>query len=340
MPSTSRRATCEICQRTLYDKKALKKHLEAVHKVFKDVTKFNCATCGHTSDNLNDAYEHAQEVHFKPAVQYCSYCQSVFISLQSYLDHMNEIHELPAPSRVDESHLQPTASESAFEGSLKVYRIASLGELDLFALMLRSRPEIDRIVTQNTQLSARKVQFVAKMLLHKPLSDDDNETYLYADTRNWTVFFDGLSNQQFLAMVEQMLSRVNCWASYGSGWVVKSIEMIEVKLSKFAPIKASSYIGLPASLSDASSTLLNIRNHNDQRCFFYCYTAAHHLKFGPDLYDRTRVQTSHRARTSPNTYSSENPLAHQPEGQYPEPMGLRSIPRFETANNVQVNVFR
>ena len=79
--------------------------------------------------------------------------------------------------------------------------------------------------------------------------------------------------------------------------------------------------------------LLNIRNRNDNNCFLYCYVAAWHFKFGPSLND----SVTWRLRTSPETYSRSNLLAHQPVGDTEMPMGFNQIPKFERLSNVQVN---
>ena len=81
-------------------------------------------------------------------------------------------------------------------------------------------------------------------------------------------------------------------------------------------------------------SLLNIRNHLDIKCFLYCFTAAHHLFYGPPLQTDTW-----RTVTSPPLYSSYNPSAHQAIGDFDKPMGFKDRAKFEILN-VQVNVFR
>ena len=47
-----------------------------------------------------------------------------------------------------------------------------------------------------------------------------------------------------------------------------------------------------------------------------------------------------RPRTNISTYSSENPSAKQPVGDFDMPMSLMDISKSEDLNDVQVNVFR
>ena len=84
------------------------------------------------------------------------------------------------------------------------------------------------------------------------------------------IYVDGLDNDEYFEMVEQMLSIV-----YIDGWVLDKIMKLDIKIVKFSPIRASSYLALPRELANERS-VLNIRNQNDEKCFFYCYTAAFH----------------------------------------------------------------
>ena len=97
------------------------------------------------------------------------------------------------------------------------------------------------------------------------------------------VDFGDLADKSFHSMVRQMLLSLNNFASHGSGWTLDQIENIEVRLVKNKPISASSYLALPGTLS-GMSVLLNMRNREDEHCFLYCYTAAYHLQYGPDLF--------------------------------------------------------
>ena len=145
---------------------------------------------------------------------------------------------------------------------------------------------------------------------------------------------DGLSDDAFSRMLDQMLTSLMSFTSHGSGWILQKIIGLNIRLVSHVPIRASSFIALPSSLQ-SMACLLNIRNRNDNNCFLYCYVAAWHFKFGPSLHDNV----SWRLRTSPETYSRSNLLAHQPVGDFEMPMGFNQIPKFERFNNVQVNVF-
>ena len=123
----------------------------------------------------------------------------------------------------------------------------------------------------------------------------------------------------------------------GSGWMLDKILGLDVNFALFNPIRGSSYLPTPPEL-DASCLLLNIRNRQDINCFLYCFTAAWHLKNGPPLYVAGRDSIARR--TSPDTYSKRNPIAHQANGVFEMPMGFGQMLRFEKLNDCKINVFR
>ena len=118
----------------------------------------------------------------------------------------------------------------------------------------------------------------------------------------------------------------------GGQWT--NFKTVELKMANFAPVRGSSYLALPSELQGIRS-LLNIRNHLDNKCFLYCFTTAYHLFYGPPLQTDTW-----RTVTSPPLYSSNNPSAHQAIGDFDMPMGFKDMANFAILNTVPVNVFR
>ena len=182
---------------------------------------------------------------------------------------------------------------------------------------------------------AQKVQFCATIESEKPIQDEDRiEIFVWSNMK--AVHKEGLKDEEYLDMVEKMLSVLYTFTASGSGWILVKIVQLDVRLALFAPMTDSSFIALTNKLQSCNS-LLNIRNHEDHNCFLYCFTAAWYLKYGaaltpPGQHPRVR-------RTDPRLYSDANPVAHQPGGEFEMPMGLRQIPRFEEINKCKINIF-
>ena len=179
-----------------------------------------------------------------------------------------------------------------------------------------------------------KVQLSVKLILQKPIEEDTDKIEVHLNTNMIPVFAQGLAKEKFFEMTYKLLSTLFSFTAHGSGWIVDKIKTVELKMANFAPVRGSSYLALPSELQGVRS-LLNTRNHLDNKCFLYCFTAGYHLFYGPLLQTDTW-----RTVTSPPLYSSNKPSAHQAIGDFDMPMGFKDKAKFEILNNVQVNVFR
>ncbi len=250
---------------------------------------------------------------------------------------MSEEHGLPiwTETRDENSYIKPT--HTAFNGSLRFYDLpVNEEEIDLLELLIRRKEEIESIIDLNVSQGPHKVQFVAEVVLKKPIADseEDERIRIFANSSMTPVFADGLSDDQFFTMTEQMILVIHNFASHGSGWILETIDRLTIKAVRFSPIRPGSHLRTPTELKEAP--LINIQS-KDGRCFQHCYTAAYHLQFGPTLVS----EKSHwRQKFLQTTYDETNPLANLPKGEFDAPMPLNQIGRFEHLNKVQVNVFR
>ena len=56
-------AQFDICQKTLSDKRCLKKHTRAIHRVYPGRTNYGGTDCGSQHQSLNEMASHMQETH-------------------------------------------------------------------------------------------------------------------------------------------------------------------------------------------------------------------------------------------------------------------------------------
>ena len=102
-------------------------------------------------------------------------------------------------------------------------------------------------------------------------SGNFERTMLFLNTKTLTVYFEEISGDQFLELIEHMVNKINSFSSHGSGWVIDRIEKLQISFAAFSPIRAESYLELPDALSAASTLLTNINTKDDERCFLYCF---------------------------------------------------------------------
>ena len=276
-----------------------------------------------------------QKKHNQIINRVCSYCITAFKDTETLYIHQEQVHGLPRPLKAEKrDESKPTTT--AINGSLKVYTILGNGEEDLFEFMMEKKAEILNIILLNTVRYSQKVQLCASIQLEKPIQEDDKLT-IFVRSNTHPVYKEGLKDEDYLEMLEKMLATLYTFTASGSGWIVVKIIQLEIRMALFTPMTGSSYIALPNQLQNSCS-LLNIRNHEDHKCFLYCFTAAWHRKYGPEL--TPPGQHPRIKRTDPRTYSEANPIAHQARGEYDMPMGLGQISRFEEMNRCRINIFQ
>ena len=68
----------------------------------------------------------------------------------------------------------------------------------------------------------------------------------------------------------ERINRISEWISEGSGWVIKSVGKHEIDISKYKPLRGSSYLPLPEKLKNKKA-LINIKNENNNESFRWCH---------------------------------------------------------------------
>ena len=334
---------CNLCQKKLSDRRSLKKHLMAVHKIDPVKLDYICGHCELEDKSLRVIWEHVVERHKTidetEERRICLYDMNVFQNDRAYATHMLNEHGLPAwdVSREILTSIQP---ETAFDGAVRTYDIVPMEtEVDLLALFVTKRDQIEELILQNTIYEPQKAQLSAEVTLEKEKADGTEEVItIFANCKMLAVDVQGWTQDQFYDCVDQILSTVHQYASHGSGWRIRRIDKIVLRMVKSAPIRGSSYLPLPADLLKLKRFLLNIRNYEDDRCFEYCFVAEYHRQNNIPLTLRT-MQSREEEKASFYDYR-RNSRAHEPTGDFVYPMGLPAIARFEILNEVQVNVFR
>ena len=252
--------------------------------------------------------------------------------------HMRNEHGLPAWDESLEifTSIQP---ETAFDGAVRTYDIVPETEKVLLVLFVTKRDDIEELIHQNTMYEPQKAQLSAEVTLGKEKADGTEEVItIFANCRMLAVDVQGWTQDQFYDCVDQILSTVHQYASHGSGWRIRRIDKIVLKMVKSAPIRGSSYLTLAVDLLKHKRFLLNIRYYEDDRCFEYCFVAEYHRQNNIPLTLRT-MQCKEEEKASFYDYR-RNSRAHEPTGDFVYLMGLPAIGRFEILNEVQVNVFR
>ena len=109
----------------------------------------------------------------------------------------------------------------------------------------------------------------------------------------------------------------------GSGWYFYESESLTVHVDIWDPIKASSYIDLPAELKNKKA-IINMKNKDNNKCFLWCVLRALNPK------DRDAERIDKDLKSKENTLNMEG---------IDYPVSLKDIKRFEKQNlDISVSV--
>ena len=167
---------------------------------------------------------------------------------------------------------------------------------------------------------SNRVGITIHVKLCNPLEEERVTVYFHSPMERVA---HGLVQDDFINMIDTITSQFNVFCSGGSGWVIKTLKSLEIRIA--GPFKgtASSFLGTPADLKNVYRSLLYIKN-KDEFCFVYSVLAG--------LFP----QKKHVER--PSTYS---PYMDQLDYKLSDfPMSLSKLSSFEKLSNVSKSVYR
>ena len=217
---------------------------------------------------------------------------------------------------------------------METYILEANGDHGFLQFMVDRKQMIDEIREEAVQAEPKKVQLSARVKLEKPASEDEDATDLtiHMNSKMETVYLgERLTEDAFFTKFHQLLSSLFSFTCPGSGWMLKDINGLYVKLVPYVTIRDSSYHAL---LSDPQSMncLLNIRNREINNFFLYCYVTACHSTYAQSVYENV----GWRMRKNQEKYCPSNPMTHQPVGDLELPMAFNQILRFENLTKVKL----
>lgn len=155
----------------------------------------------------------------------------------------------------------------------------------------------------------------------------ENEVIAVADpvfrSFNYRLTLDSDMSEQLAKAYQKLYKSMDEFQGEGSGWILDTILKMEVNVAEYIPIQGSSYVPLPKKL-EQKKAILNIHN-SDQRCFLWSVLAG--------------IHPVHR-KDHANRVSNYSPYVNEINLTGIEfPMSLNKISKFESQNNISINVF-
>ena len=83
-----------------------------------------------------------------------------------------------------------------------------------------------------------------------------------------------ISDEEYMQHMDALMTQLNVFATGGSGWVVKTLNRLEIETVCCSNVTGNSYIETPALLKPLKNSLLNVVNKRDNFRFLYCIVST------------------------------------------------------------------
>ena len=191
--------------------------------------------------------------------------------------HEKQIHLQASPSAffqraVSDHNLQASCVQTSIKDTFKVFGLNLQPEnVELFQFLTSSEEGIVSFVNKKLPFHGwNRLGITIHVTLCKPLEEERLTVYFHSPMERVA---HELVQDDFINMIDAIISQLNVYCSGGSGWVVKTLKALEIIIA--GPFKgtASSFIETPVELKNVYRSLLNIKN-KDEFCFLYSVLAG------------------------------------------------------------------
>lgn len=210
---------------------------------------------------------------------------------------------------------------TAFKNRLATYRIENKDySHTIYSFMISIFQDIIDLIYQYL-IEHNSLKVNMKMICNFINRINKNERELNFKTKNERIYMGTNLNEYLNNQIIKIIDESNIFINVkgGSNLVFNYVKYIEIRINKYNPLRAASYVPLPDKIANKKA-IINIKN-TDQKCFLYCIIK--HLY--PDVTKDNRVPKKHL-----------NILDHL---NLEYPIKLRDIKKVEKELKLNINVF-
>ena len=187
----------------------------------------------------------------------------------TYLE--NPTYDSDTQRQRDDTEDLSQESETAFKKNIIVFDLKILNELDYMKQMELLNKRKTELLEENLWvMKGIKCNETITVLLEKQGFADGTiiENYFTFTSKPGTITNKNEIAPVLQGMRDDILTRIDRYTMGGSGWAVGAITLHNLRIVRYNPLVARSYIALPAGIQNRKATI-NIKN-TDDKCFVYC----------------------------------------------------------------------
>ena len=217
-----------------------------------------------------------------------------------------------------------TQIQNALKNSTKSFSVDIIDNKDPLNQLTKTQKVIEHYLNKELgELKGFKYIETLKVTFEKQLEDEIITKTAYFNSKTKTLINENEINEVLQTSRQELIKAIGQWISEGSGWTIKSVDDHYINLTKYIPLKGSSYIELPTELKNPAKGLINLKNKDDE-CFRWC-----HIRYlNPQEKDPQRIKKSDKEFIEKLDYS-----------RIEFPITIKQINKTEKKNSIRINVF-
>ena len=265
---------CEICGNLFKTQRFLNNHLRTKHQqnIIKTAIFFQCGECAVQFTKSCNLIRHLRNQHESSNVHRCFFCPLLFAIEKTLHDHELAEHGLAEENLTHKGNGNPAQVEAmtlAVNNRFKTHCLKLPKDelsIDPFNYLASQQQSIiDFIDAELQKVPNMKIGFTIAVDLVKPLNNDKVTAFFNSFLAR---IANNITDEEYLDHVDQLMSKLNVFASCVSGWVIECLQSVEVKTATCQTLSGSSYIETPDLMKSLSKSLLNVKNKN--ATFVFC----------------------------------------------------------------------
>ena len=225
---------------------------------------------------------------------------------------------------LDDTLIKITKVESALKDSTKSSAVDIIYDKDPLLQLTKTRNVIEQYLNGEL-IGLRGFKYIEtlKVTFEKQLGDEIITKTAYFNGRARTIINENEIDESLQLSRQEIMKTIGQWLSEGSGWTVKTVDGHYINLTKYKPLKGSSYIELPTELRNPAKGLINLKN-KDNECFRWCYIRY----LNPQGKDPQRIKKDDRQYIKNLDYQGIK-----------FPVNVNQYNKVEKQNSIRINVF-
>ncbi|XP_071085832.1 uncharacterized protein [Haliotis cracherodii] len=291
---------------------------------------YSCQICDKTFAQSQSLNRHKRTSHRSQEYN-CNQCKLNFTRKDNWQRHMKSMHPPAKHVQIgggavddEQRQLDNPCRQEALKGTMKVYTIPGEGvaKYDPMTFLRSHFEEVKSILKKAvTEKGAMKWYLAIKVKMTRRRGDmiDTAEPVFRGKCQTalkWEDLEEGMRGS-----IKKIYTSFIEYQREGSNWTVDKVLDLIIHTAKYRPLRGSSYLPLPIKLR-SKYAIINVKNR-DKKCFLWSVLAALH-----NVQNHAERIAKYKPYVGDLNFKGIN-----------FPVKLGDIPKFESQNEISINVF-